>query len=414
MATPLLIVVLAGCHQAQDTDEWSDFTQPKALDRVGLQYYWSLQAPLGKDEQIRCLSLVDEKLYCLTSQNRLVAIDAATGGSMWSLALANPSQRVFPPVHANAAAVPPWDGDVAKDRPSTEMIAKAKPFDAVVLNTLSHILVINRVSGEIVSSIPLPFVANSGGATDGTAYYVASVDGSYHAIDLRSTLELWKRDTGGMVSAAPRLMGGVLYVAGEDQVAYATQTATGRSLWTSRDSGSTPMHGPVTADIAVDASRCYVPCGDNRLYVYDRLTGKCPWEPFVCQGPLQQGVQVGEATIFQNASRDKFYAIDAASGTQRWSRKGGGMILAATKEKGNEVYLLDNSDNVYTLDEITGASQAVWTVFGFDVFAPNATAPAMYAASAGGRVVCIRPRSAGLLSPEMLRPAAPLPAAAPK
>ena len=200
--------------------------------------------PLGKGEQIRCLSLVEEKLYCLTSQNRLVAIDAATGGSMWSLALASPSQRVFPPVHANAAAVPPWDGDTAKDRPSTEMIAKAKPFDAVILNTLSHILVINRVTGEMVSSIPLPFVAATGGATDGTAYYVASVKGSYYAIDLRSTLELWRRDTEGTVSATPRLMGGVLYVAGEDQVAYATQTATGRSLWTSRDSGSTPMHGP--------------------------------------------------------------------------------------------------------------------------------------------------------------------------
>jgi outer membrane protein assembly factor BamB len=180
-------------------------------------------------------------------------------------------------------------------------------------------------------------------------------------------------------------------------------------LWTSNKPESFPMHGPVMTDLHVDSRGCFVPCGDNRLYAYDRLTGKPLWDPFVCQGALQTPVQVGEATIFQLAARDKFYAIDIGSGTQRWTNDRGRLIVAALKENGNQVCMLDFSDNLHIVDEMNGQDTTKQTVVmsGFSAFAANAVAPAIYAGTADGRVVCIRTKSAGQLTRDMLKMAPP-------
>jgi outer membrane protein assembly factor BamB len=399
----LLGVAVSGC-EPKVNDEWADLVRPEALRQLNLQYYWSLQLPLDKGERLDRLYLVGEKLYALTNRNRLISMDAASGGGQWSQSLAGTRQRVFAPVHADSAPLPRWIGDGAKDRPTQEMIAQAKPFDAVIVNTLSRIIVLNRATGDLVSKIPLDFPANTGGAADGICYYLASAKGWFYAMDMQKALMIWNRSTDGMVSATPRLFKGVLYVAGEDKTLYAVETgATPSPLWNSGEFESVQMHGPVTADIHVDSRGVFVPCEDNRLYAYDRLTGKGLWEPFVCQGSLRDPVQVGEATIFQFATRDRFYAIDANSGAQRWAMPGGRKVLGVFNGDGGMVCLLDQMGNMRMVDEISGTVKGAITMIGYDLFVPNAVVPAVYVATKTGRVVCIRPENAGMLTPESIK-----------
>ena len=66
------------------------------------------------------------------------------------------------------------------------------------------------------------------------------------------------------------------------------------------------------------------------------------------------------------------------------------------------------------VDEATGAAEVSIPTNGMDLFVPNATMPVMYTAGADGRVFCIRPKGAGLLTEEILRGiAASQPASAP-
>ena len=399
----LLAFCAVGCQPAV-VGEWDGLVEPSALEGAGLQYYWHLQLPLEEKETLTSLFLVDDRLYCLTSNNRMVSIDATTGGGQWNQTLAEKRQKVFAPIHARVA-VTPWMGDQS-NRPSRAMIAEAKPFDATLVNTLSDILVLKRDTGELVSKVPLGLAANTGGSTDGNHYYLGSVNGRYYSIDIRTGLIAWERSTGGIISTTPKFFNGMLYVAGEDQTVYTIEADdTSRQVWTSNDFESEKIHGPVTTGIHVDSRGVFVPCEDNRLYTYDRLTGRPLWNSFACQGPLRSTPQVGEATIFQLALRDNFYAIDIATGTQRWALPGGRMVLAAVKEKGNQVYVLDIGNNLRIMDEILGKTETTISLAGFNLFAPNATYPAVFAASsATGRVVCIRTRSAGVLTSEMLKP----------
>jgi len=150
----------------------------------------------------------------------------------------------------------------------------------------------------------------------------------------------------------------------------------------------------------VDRRGCFVPCEDNRLYAFDGLTGAELWEPFICQGPLRDPIQVGANTIFQYAHGDQFYAINLVNGKERWHKADPRLVMAAT---GGNVYLLDKSRNLLIVNEILGTVKASLPMTGMDVFARNTDASAMYTATRDGRVFCIRLLSAGHMTPDDLK-----------
>ncbi len=378
--------------------EWEGLTSSKTLEAADLQYYWHINVSLDEGENLTKLYLVDKDLYGLTDRARLLAIDAGGGMWRWTVDAGGRNQRVFAPVHADAVALPTWLGDGAKDKPTSEMIRQAKPFDAVIFNTLSHILVIHRVTGETVMKIPLDFAANTGGspAPDGTGgclYYLASIRGWCYAMDLRRALSVWNTSVEGSIRATPVFYKGVLFVADESGTLQAiSMEPTGpKRLWNSNQIDSQRMAGAVTAEMSIDDRGCFVACEDNRLYAYDRLTGKPLWPPFICQGPLRESPQVGENTIFQRAPRDQLYAINVANGDQRWTMPTGKIALAVIRDKVSQVYLLDGAHTLRIVEEISGTEIASLPMTGYGVYLPNVTVPAIYAASRDGQVVCIRP-----------------------
>jgi outer membrane protein assembly factor BamB len=414
---PVLLVVvtvaLAGCAPEVRV-ECDGLTSPKMLEAANLQYYWQINVALEEGENLTRLYLVGKDLYGLTDHARLLAMDATSGVWRWTVNAGGPGQRIFAPIHVDAVALPTWMGDGAKDKPTSEMIRQAKPFDAVMFNTLSHILVINRATGEMVMKIPLDFAVNTGGSAapdgkGGCLYYLASVRGWCYAIDLRRALSVWDTSVESPVHATPVFREGVLFVADESGtlLAIGVDPNGPERLWNNNQIDSQRMAGAVTADMYIDDRGCFVPCEDNRLYAFDRLTGKPLWPPFICQGPLRDTPQVGENTIFQRTTSDRLYAVNVANGAQRWMMPTGRFALAVIRDKASQVYLLDGSNTLRVVEELTGTEIASLPMIGYSVYVPNVTTPAIYAASRGGRVVCIRPRGAEPLTSEKLKAASP-------
>lgn len=407
-----LVAVMAGCApQIPPPDE---LAQCQALAGAHLGVYWQVDLALEGDETMARLDLLGNDLYCLTSHNRLMALDAARGLWRWTLAAAGPGQRVFAPIHVDGIAVPTHLAGGAPDKPGLEVTAKAEPFHAVILNTLSSVLVVDRATGKLAMKLPLDFAASTGGAAAKDPcgrflYYLASVDGRCHAVDLSRALSLWSTDFGGAIRATPVTYGGLLFVADENGVLHAGSgdPSGPRGLWDSNQTESEAMHGAVLADMHVDERGCFVPCEDNRLYAFDRTTGKALWPPLVCQGPLRQPPQVGENTIFQYALRDRLYAVDVATGVQRWTMPAGRLVVGIVRDEGSHVYVLDATGDLRVVEEISGQERSSAPITGYAVYLPNVTAPAIYAASRTGRVVCIRPLAAGSLTAEMLRSGRP-------
>jgi len=136
------------------------------------------------------------------------------------------------------------------------------------------------------------------------------------------------------------------------------------------------------------------------VYAFEPYSGRKLWEPFITEGQCKEPIQVSDSTIFQYATNDRLYAINITNGKKRWDMFDGRKVLAVMD---GEAFVLDKSNKMLIVDEITGKTKTVVPMTGFDLFLANATAQAIYTATRDGRLFCIRKLKAGHLNPEMLR-----------
>ena len=338
--------------------------------------------------------LLDENLYCLTSTNRVITLDAAKGTPKWSCDIAKPGVTVFEPCHGDDMVLPEKPLTIKQMTSYEHEQPVTIRFKGVCFNTLSRLVVLNRTNGVVIRDIRLDFAANTGGATDGSLFFVGSTKGWFYAISLSDTMTQWYMHTDDMISAPVRYHDGRVYVASEDGSMYAAVFGRkGKRVWKKN------MTGPVTAAFRVNDKGCFVPCEDRRIYAFDILNGSPLWMPFACHGPLRRPIQLTERTIFQYADRDRFYAVDIATGKKRWSMRTGRKVLAML---GGNAYILDAGRNLLIVNEILGTVKHSLPLTGMDLFVGNTKAPAIYTATRSGKVFCIRSAGAGHLTPEML------------
>ena len=146
-----VLVMTAGCaEKAAPTVEPP--VDKAVLAKVGLQYYWDARVELDPGESVKKLWRLDENLYCLTTRHRLVALDARRGIYKWSVTVCEPYKPVFPPTHADNVAIPDRPAGIKgmMDPSSVEV----EPFDAVMVNTVDSMVVIDRSTGDVKRRIP--------------------------------------------------------------------------------------------------------------------------------------------------------------------------------------------------------------------------------------------------------------------
>ena len=397
-------LVTVGCPPAESTttnrtrivDPSQQPVHPDVLAKVDLQYYWTLPLTLNPGERIERLYRLDENLYCITNDNYLIAIDALRGVPKWRYQIADPNSTIFDPVHANEILLTDKPVGIAGvlDPPSVEYVV---PFDAVMINTLTHLLVFDRTTGRVVRDrydVAFAFSANTGGATDGQSFFVGSADGELVAVRPAEAIAAWEVHTDDIITAAPQYFNNHVYAGSEDHKFYAIRLI-GRQerIWTQT------VGGPITGQFYVSGRGCYVPCEDGRIYAFEPLNGQKLWTPFITRGPCRQPIQVATDTIFQYADDDRLYAIDLMTGQKRWDMPTGRKVLAVMDSK---AYVLDDGQALQIVDEMSGQIAAALMMTGFDLFLGNTTAPAIYAATRDGRIYCIRSLDAGHLTAEML------------
>jgi outer membrane protein assembly factor BamB len=261
-------------------------------------------------------------------------------------------------------------------------------------------MVIDRKNGRVLRQLDLEHGASSAGATDGMLFYAGTAKGWYYAVSLQQGLKVWTLFAGDAILSPLECANGMLYAAAADGSLH-----TARAGRTENELQKKALGGRVSAPMYVDSRGCFVPCEDNFLYAFSPELTQRLWDhPFACRGPLRQGVQVGERTVFQRADRDRLYAINVMDGQERWSLPEGLDVLAVA---GGDVYVRAAGNRLLQVDEILGTVKASASLGSYDLFAPNATDGSIYAAWRGGRLACLRPLSAGRVTLEMLRKTQP-------
>ena len=403
-----LLMALTGCRGSTG-NRWSLAVKEEELAQADLTYYWQNTIELAEGEEIRRIWQQDENVYCISDANAVYVFDATVGRLKWSRELADPRKQLFGPSHVDRVALPASVGVNTVVTPDPE--AKLTVYDAVIFNTPSHALVLDRSTGKLLQKIAFSragFSVNTACASDGVRLFAGTIRGRYCAMSIVSGLMEWQRSTNAMVSATPLYLrkNRNLYLASQDGTIYATRAdegaEDGEKIW---PVPQVPQaRSAFLGNIATDAQGRVLFAGnmDYSVYAIEPLGGKVLWR-YRCPGPIKQPVQVGKTSVYARVDGGSLYAIPLAAGDrERWIADSGRMILA---EIGGNVLVLNDRNEMLVTDAAIGKVHTVVAMTGLDLFA-SGTDPVVYAGSRKGLIACLKPRAAGYVTPAMV-PARP-------
>jgi eukaryotic-like serine/threonine-protein kinase len=214
--------------------------------------------------------------------------------------------------------------------------------------------------------------------SDGVLYFGGD-DGNVYAVDAETGRQNWKRATGGPVPATPAVADGVVYVGSYDGKFYAFEAHTGQLKWKFKTAGerrfeARGIHGfqPKMQTIAdpfdvflsspvVAGSAVYFGSGDGNVYAVDTATGEQRWK-FKTGDVVHSSPAFADGTLFFGSWDSYFYAVDAATGKERWRFHGGEDDLihnqvgfqSSPAVANGVVYTGCRDSNLYAIDAATG------------------------------------------------------------
>ena len=169
---------------------------------------------------------------------------------------------------------------------------------------------------------------------------------------------------------------GTIFVGGTDASLYAVRVSDRNILW------STPLETPTTSGFFIFASTSEVaiyatPATDgNRVYAgsYIRMGNEESGRVFAypldkadpvwiypargtLKGAIIGGPAVDAGVVYVGATDGKLYALDAATGNEKWIFQTGDQIWGSPAVSGNTVYVGSFDKRLYAVDTATGAEK---------------------------------------------------------
>jgi len=204
---------------------------------------------------------------------------------------------------------------------------------------------------ELVSSVAV---------ATGVISFITS-EGYIHQLDAKTGKEQWQ-DRAHLATAA--IADGVVYY-GWKSALYAVDTKTQRRLW------SFPTGNDIQSSPAIANGCIYFGSNDGYLYAVDEKTGQLVWKfhagDQVTGDPAVSGdlVYIAGSTLLVTpgvdviGSREQIYAVDGATGAQRWAFPATSSVHNPVVANGIVYCVGFDSNAVYALEAMSG--QQIWT-----------------------------------------------------
>jgi len=208
-------------------------------------------------------------------------------------------------------------------------------------------------SGEIYTSSP---------AVEGQVVVFGSQDGHVYALDIRTGRERWRFRAGGRVYASPAVAAGTVYAADQAGSVFALSLTSGRQLWRFDTDGMRLNSADwgfdrttVQSSPAVAGGSVYVGARDGFLYAIDRATGTQRWRHDHKVSWVNSSPAVSGGLVYAGTSDGRFIqAVDTATGTERWRANAQSTVWASPAVDSALVYVGEGDGTMYALDKRTG------------------------------------------------------------
>lgn len=183
---------------------------------------------------------------------------------------------------------------------------------------------------------------------DETSVYIGAYDGNVYSLDREDGACNWAFETDGPLIGGIALDNGRLYFGSDDGNLYVLDAESGDEI-DRFEAGESVWVTPLIADGVL-----YVSNVDGEAFALDAETLAPVWdEPFdVTGGLLTDPVLAGPDTLLVGGIGEALYAIDTATGDEKWSFKAGNWFWGQplVDEERGAIYAPDLDGRVYALD----------------------------------------------------------------
>ncbi|MFI1586265.1 PQQ-binding-like beta-propeller repeat protein [Embleya sp. NPDC020630] len=307
-------------------------------------------------------AVADGVVYVGSWDNRLYALEAATGAKKWVFPTIG-GITSSPAVAGGVVYVGSSDDSVYAVDAATGLKKWRFPTGGKVASSPvvadgfvyvgsedQHVYALDAVTGKMKWSYPMGHVYTWPAVADGVVY-VGSNDQNLYAIDAATGAKKWAFPAAGGVNAPPTVAGGVVYVGSEDANVYAIDAATGAKKW------SYLTGGKVDSSPAVAGGVVYVGSDDKNVHAIDAATGTKKWS-YATDDKIDSSPEVVGGVVYVGSRDKKVYALDAATASRKWAYSTGGEVRSSPAVVGGVVYIGSGDANVYAIDAATGAGPA--------------------------------------------------------
>ena len=330
---------------------------PLKLERLaeaGLSLLWKADLPWG--EKVRDSYLLGERLYVVTSKNRLYAFDAQTGSNPW----------IF---QADGTIY----GRAATDDKDLFLIVGR------------DILAINPDEGFKDWEISLDFPPASALAVDEFNIYLGGYDGKCYAIDKRTRFEKWHFTPGGHITGGPTLLADTVYFGDSEGRVLALSILDGRQRF--RYHAGAAIRDP----LARIADRIYVRAENYQVYSlnssWQGLERRQPAWIFPAGGSVELPPAAVADTVYIAAEGVGVFAADMATGERKWFVPGARQFLFLGKES---AYLLGANGMIQVVSKADGGNRLRLDARRFDQFVTNTSTDVLYMIRSGDGILAAR------------------------
>jgi outer membrane protein assembly factor BamB len=299
-------------------------------------------------------AVAGDLVYAASDDGFLYAVDRATGRERWRFDLKARDLARRPP----SPDTPYFDY-----LQSAPLVHEGQVFIGSLSGTL---FVVDAGTGALAWSSGTLDAVRSSPVIAGGRVYFASWDDHLYAVDLATHELLWRVDTGGIVQSTPALGEGKVVVGSRSARLVAYDAATGAEAWRhDYPDGSWVESSPVYA-----GGRFYVGSSDSlKLSAFAADTGRELWH-FTTGGWTWATPRLAGDTLYIGAIsatpyytpgvtlRAGFFALDAATGTEKWRFNPGlaqgyvtGGVSGTPEVADGVVYVTALDGHVYALKE---------------------------------------------------------------
>jgi outer membrane protein assembly factor BamB len=352
-ALAVCAAIIGGCAPPQP----SALLNEAELAAGDLELFWRAELPLDEktDERVVRISYEPGFVYALTTDNRLLALDAFSGHFRWSAEIGRKSvppsairqhgQVVFVAVLTDLLGFRTDDGSKILERtldraPSTPLAVHGEYlyygthdgwFEAI--NLLDSSRDWNRLTHAGFTAAP---------AFDGSKVYFANNAGQVFASNYSRRETLWTYEVNGAVVADVKRSGqGLILVASRDYVLYALNPITGQHAWMNITGD------PLEQTPLVGGGQIYIIKKGDQLLTIDESDGQTQWAADGIEAP----VAVSPLTLFARCACGRMAGFSVAGGRKKFALDTGRLCLAARNEIDGQVFLAGAAGNVVALRE---------------------------------------------------------------